>query len=87
MVVCDAKGNDCMNRQYKRERRTLDAAYWLSLNTQSWLLWIAGGALILGSWLHWLTTRAGWVGLALAMVGVRGRRTKRHGAGSSRLAL
>jgi hypothetical protein len=51
------------------ERPTLDAAYWLSANTQIWLLWIAGGALIVASWLRWLTRRAGWLGLATVILG------------------
>lgn len=51
-------------------RPTFDAPYWQSSNTQIWLLWIAGSALIVGSWLRWLTGRAGWLGLATAMVGV-----------------
>ncbi len=52
------------------ERPTLDAAYWLRSDTQIWLLWIAGGALLVASWLRSLTARAGWLGLAAAMVGV-----------------
>jgi hypothetical protein len=52
------------------ERPTLDAAYWLRSDTQIWLLWIAGSALLVASWLRWLTARAGWLGLATAMVGV-----------------
>ena len=49
---------------------TLDAAYWLSSSTQIWLLWIVGIALIVASWRRWLTRRAGWLGLAIALVGV-----------------
>jgi hypothetical protein len=48
----------------------LDAAYWFRSDTQIWLLWFAGAALIIGSWLRWLTQRAGWLGLALGMTGV-----------------
>jgi hypothetical protein len=44
--------------------------YWLSSNTQIWLLWIAGSAFIIASWLGWLTQRAGWLGLGAAMLGV-----------------
>ena len=33
-------------------------------------MWIAGSALLVASGLHWLTARAGWLGLATAMVGV-----------------
>ena len=52
------------------ERPTLDAAYWLRSNTQIWMLWIVGSALLVASWLRCLTQRAGWLGLATAMVGV-----------------
>jgi hypothetical protein len=52
------------------EPLTLDAAYWALSDTQIWLLWIAGSALLVASWLRWLTGRAGWLGLATAMVGV-----------------
>lgn len=52
------------------ERPTLDAAYWLRSGTQIWLLWIAGSVVLVASWLRRLTARAGWLGLAAAMVGV-----------------
>jgi hypothetical protein len=52
------------------ERPTLDAAYWLRSDTQIWLLWISGSVLLVASWLRWLTERAGWLGVAAAMVGV-----------------
>jgi hypothetical protein len=48
----------------------LDAAYWLRSDTHIWLLWIAGAALLAASLLRFLTARAGWLGLAAAMVGV-----------------
>ena len=52
------------------EQPTLDSAYWLRSDTQIWLLWITGVALLVASWLRWLTVRAGWLGLAAVMVGV-----------------
>jgi hypothetical protein len=52
------------------EPSTLESAYWLRSDTQIWLLWIAGSGLLVASWLRWLTARAGWLGLASAMLGV-----------------
>jgi len=52
------------------EMPTLDPAYWLRSSTQIWILWILGGALVVAGWLRWLTARVGWLGLAMAMVGV-----------------
>lgn len=49
---------------------TFDSAYWRSSDTHIWLLWLAGGALILASWLRRVTRIAGWLGLAAAMVGL-----------------
>jgi len=52
------------------ERPTLDASYWASSNTQIWLVWLVGSALIVASWLRLVNARVGWLGLGAAMLGV-----------------
>ena len=52
------------------EQPTLDPSYWRSSSTQIWMLWIAGSALVVTSWLRLVNPRVGWLGLATAMLGV-----------------
>ena len=39
-----------------------------------WAFWIVGSALVLGSWIDFVTVEVGWIGWGVAMVGVVGSR-------------